>query len=171
MYLFVFIEREREKERERERCLQYNYLKTLGEIEIWSYRAISTVPVVFSTLSENSPPFSSSKNCCVQNLKYDARHIVYRCYSSTHFFQLFHVMMPFNNILLRAKFKKTHEYQSLSTKHSHCANHRMMKTENYVMLPFDSISFRTKFKGKKKIMNIYHFKPKAKSLTVPNMKW
>ena len=43
-----------------------------------------------------------------------------------------------------------------------------MKTENYVMVPFDSISLRTKFK---KIMNINHFKPKAKSLTVPNMKW
>ena len=59
-------------------------------------------------------------------------------------------MMPFNNISLKAKLKKKkHEYQSLSTKYSHCTNHRMMKIENYVMVPFDSISLRTKFKGKK----------------------
>ena len=133
-------------------------------MEIWSNCAISTVPIVFSTLLENSPPFPSSlKLLCAKFKKYDARHIVYRCFSSrpTHFFQLFHVMMPFNNISLRAKLKKKHEYQSLSTKYSHCTNHRMMKTENYVMVPFDSISLRTKFKGKKKIMKINHFKPKV----------
>ena len=44
--------------------------------------------------------------------------------------------------------KKTHEYQSLSIKYSHCTNHKMMKTENYVMVPFDNISLRTKEKEK-----------------------
>ena len=39
-------------------CLQYKYLKTLWEMEIWSYRTISTVPIVFSTLLENSPTIS-----------------------------------------------------------------------------------------------------------------
>ena len=78
-------------------------------------------------------------------------------------------MMHFNNISLRNKFKKTHEYQSLSTKYSHCTNHRMMKTENYVIVPLDSISLRTKVKEKKN-MNINHFKPKARSLIVSNMK-
>ena len=43
-----------------------------------------------------------------------------------------------------------------------------MKTENYVMVPFDSISLKTK---EKKIMNVNYFKPKAKSLTVPNLEW
>ena len=67
-----------------------------------------------------------------------------------HHGPLVHVMMPFNNISLRAKLKKRgHEYQSLSTKKSHCTNHRIMKTENYVMVPFDSISLRTKFKENK----------------------
>ena len=81
-------------------------------------------------------------------------------------------MMPLNNISLRAKLKKKHVYQSLSTKYSHCTNHRMIKTENYVMVPIDSISLSTQFKEKKKkIMNISHFKPKAKSLTVPKIKW
>ena len=133
-----------ERERERETCLRYKYLKILWEMEISSYRAISTVPIVFSTLSGNSPPFSLSfKLLCAKFKKYDARHIVYHCYSSTQFFQLFHVMMPFNNISLRAKFKgkKKHDYQSLSTKYSHSTNHRMMKAENYIMVPFDSIVF------------------------------
>ena len=76
------------RERERVSCLQYKYLKTLCEMEIWSYRAISTVPIVLSTFLENSPPFPSSlKLLCAKFKKYDARHIVYRCYSSMHFFQ------------------------------------------------------------------------------------
>ena len=60
-------------------------------------------------------------------------------------------MMPSTIFHLRAKFnkKKKHEYQSLSTKYSHCTNHRIMKTEKYVMVSFDSISLRTKFKEKK----------------------
>ena len=71
-----------------------------------SYRAISTVPIVFSTFLENSPPFPSSlKLLCAKFKKYDARHIVYRCYSSKHFFQLFHFRMPFNKISLGAKLK------------------------------------------------------------------
>ena len=83
----MYLLRERERERERERCLQHKYLKTLWEMEIWSHRAISTVPTVFSTLLENYPPFPSSlKLLCAKFKKYDARHIVYRCYSSTHFF-------------------------------------------------------------------------------------
>ena len=57
-------------------------------------------------------------------------------------------MMPFNNISLRGRLKKKHEYQSHSTKYSHFTNNRMMKTENYVMVPFDSISLRTKKKKK-----------------------
>ena len=96
------------RERERETCLHYKYLKTLWEMEIWSYRAISTVPIVFTILLENCPPFSSSLKllCAKFKKKYDARHIVYSCYSSTHFFQLFHVIMPFNNISRRAKLKR-----------------------------------------------------------------
>ena len=46
-----------------------------------------------------------------------------------------------------------------------------MKNLNHVMVPFDSISFRSKFKEKKIYMNINHFKTKAKSLTLPNIKW
>ena len=59
----------------------------------------------------------------------------------------------FTKSLIEKKQKKTGggglEYQSLSTKKSHCTDHRMMKTENYVMVPFDSISLRTKFQEKK----------------------
>ena len=61
-------------------------------------------------------------------------------------------------IHLTSTKKKGHEYQSLSTKKSHCTNQRMMKTEHFVMVNFDSISLRTKFK-KKRVMNINSFKP------------
>ena len=41
-------------------CLQYKTFETLGEKEKYLVRAISPFPPVFSTLSENSVPFSSN---------------------------------------------------------------------------------------------------------------
>ena len=60
----MYLLREREREVSTiqifENSVENGDLVFLWEMEIWSYRAISTVPIVFSTFLENSPPFPSS---------------------------------------------------------------------------------------------------------------